>query len=101
MTDHSEPYWCDEHDPPVKCYEWCPACAEWGEYEVKELKELVVDLLKQNTTPKAFYVTTKTKNLVIKEIGLDQFKDEARRGGFDVIHVMDDITGPIKEEIWL
>lgn len=37
MTDYSEPYWCDEHDPPVKCYEWCPACAEWGEYEVKEL----------------------------------------------------------------
>ena len=35
MTDYSEPYWCDEHDPPVKCYEWCPACAEWGEYEVK------------------------------------------------------------------
>lgn len=36
MTDHSEPYWCDEHNPPVKCYEWCPACAEWGEYEVSE-----------------------------------------------------------------
>lgn len=28
MTEYSEPYWCDEHDPPEKCYEWCPACAE-------------------------------------------------------------------------
>jgi len=62
------------------------------------------ELVKKDLPPKPdkpFYVTTKTKNLVIEAIGLDQFKDEVRRGGFDIIHVMDDITGPIKEEIWL
>ena len=32
MIDYSEPYWCDEHDPPVRCYEWCPACADPEEY---------------------------------------------------------------------
>ncbi len=67
----------------------------------KELKEIIADLLKPDTTPKAFYVTTKTKNLVIEAIGLEQFKHEVRREGFDVIHVMDDISGPVKEEIWL
>lgn len=61
----------------------------------------IKDLLKPDTTPKAFYVTTKTKNLVIEAIGLEQFKAEVRREGFDVINVMDDITGPVKEEIWL
>lgn len=50
---------------------------------------------------KPFYVTTKTKNLVIEAIGLEQFKAEVSREGFDVIHVMDEISGPIKEEIWL
>lgn len=67
----------------------------------KELKEVIADLLKPDTTPKAFYVTIKTKNLVVEEIGLEQFKAEVRREGFDVIHVMDDIIGPVKEEIWL
>lgn len=61
----------------------------------------IKDLLKPDTIPKAFYVTTKTKNLVIEAIGLEQFKAEVRREGFDVIHVMDDISGPVKEEIWL
>lgn len=61
----------------------------------------IKDILKQDTTPKAFYVTTKTKNLVIEAIGLEQFKAEVRREGFDVIHVMDYISDPIKEEIWL
>lgn len=61
----------------------------------------IKELLKPDTTPKALYVTTKTKNLVIEAIGLDQFKDEVGRGGFDVIHVMDDINGSVKEEIWL
>lgn len=32
MVDYLEPYWCDEHDPPVLCYEWCPACADPEEY---------------------------------------------------------------------
>ena len=32
MTDYNEPYWCGEHDPPVKCYEWCPACAGEDHY---------------------------------------------------------------------
>lgn len=68
---------------------------------MKELKEIIADLLKPDTTPKAFYVTTKTKNLVIEAIGLEHFKHEVRREGFDVIHVMDDIIGPVKEKIWL
>lgn len=51
--------------------------------------------------PKVFTCTTKTKNLVIKEIGLESFKNEARLCGMDVIHIMDDIFGPVKEEIWL
>jgi len=62
------------------------------------------ELVKKDLPPKsdkAFYVTTKTKNLVIEAIGLEQFKAEVRREGIDVIHVMDDITGPVKEEIWL
>lgn len=38
MTDYSEPYWCEEHDPPVKCYDYCEICAEddlfnWGEQD--------------------------------------------------------------------
>lgn len=67
----------------------------------RELKELIADIWKEDTTPEVFYVTIKTKNLVVEEIGLEQFKAEVRRGGFDIIHVMDDITGPVKEEIWL
>lgn len=67
----------------------------------KQLKEIIADLLKPDTTPKVFTCTTKTKNLVIKEIGLEGFKYEARLCGMDVIHVMDDIFGPVKEEIWL
>lgn len=59
------------------------------------------DILKPDTTPKTFYVTTKTKNLVIEALGLEQFKAEVRREGFEVIHVMDEISGPVKEEIWL
>ena len=61
------------------------------------------ELVKKDLPPttKAFYVTTKTKNIVVEEIGLEQFKAEVRRKGFDVIHVMDDIIGPVKEEIWL
>lgn len=62
------------------------------------------ELVKKDLPPtpnKPFYVTTKTKNLVIEAIGLEQFKYEVRREGFGVIHVMDDINGPIKEEIWL
>lgn len=51
--------------------------------------------------PKVFVCTTKTKNLVVKKIGLEAFKNEARLCGMDVIHIMDDIFGPIKEEIWL
>lgn len=61
----------------------------------------IKDLLKPDTTPKTFYVTTKTKGLVIEAIGLEQFRAEVRREGFDVIHVMDDFSGPIKEQIWL
>lgn len=62
------------------------------------------ELIKKHLLPKSnkpFYVTTKTKNLIIQEIGLEQFKAEVCREGFEVIHVMDDITGPVKEEIWL
>lgn len=61
----------------------------------------IKDLLKPDTTPKVFICTTKTKNLVVKEIGLEGFKDEARLCGMDIIHVMDNIFGPVKEEIWL
>lgn len=61
----------------------------------------IKDLLKPDTTPKVFICTTTTKNLVVKEIGLESFKNEARWCGMDVIHVMDDILGPVKEEIWL
>lgn len=67
----------------------------------KEPKEIIADLLKSDTTPKVFVCTTKTKNLVVKEIGLESFKNEARWCGMDVIRVMDDIFGLVKEEIWL
>ena len=67
----------------------------------KELKEIIADLLKPDTTPKVFICTTKTKNLISEKMGLEGFKDEARLCGMDVIHIMDDINGPVKEEIWL
>jgi len=43
MIDYSEPYWCDEHEPPIRCYEWCPVCADPENYyynwEEKEWSE--------------------------------------------------------------
>jgi hypothetical protein len=59
------------------------------------------ELLKEDTTPKVFVLTSKTRKSVINKIGIEEFKNELRRFGFNVAYVMDDISGPVKEKIWV
>lgn len=32
MINYDEPYWCEEDHPPVRCWGYCPACADPEEY---------------------------------------------------------------------
>jgi len=61
----------------------------------------IKELFKAEPRPKQFVCTSKVKNLVVADIGLEGFKNEVRYSGFDVIYVMDNITGPVLEEIWV
>lgn len=67
----------------------------------KELKSLVKSLIEADNRAKIFYITSKCLDLLTKEVGLEIIKSECRIFGFYVIHVVDDISGPLKEEIWL
>lgn len=33
MINYDEPYWCEEDHPPVRCWGYCPACAELADEE--------------------------------------------------------------------
>ena len=60
-----------------------------------------VEAYSKKFEPKVFILTSKVKDIVVADIGLEGFKDEVRAGGFSLIQVIDNITGPVKEEILL
>lgn len=69
----------------------------------KELFQRLIDSMESFNKPDPipFIISTKGKEICVRELGLEGFKNEVRMFGFTVVHVVDNIVGPIKERIEL
>lgn len=69
--------------------------------KLKELFEKFVNSIETPNTPNVFILSTKQKDIFVNKLGMEAFKNEVRMFGFTVICIVDNISGPIKEEIQL
>ena len=67
----------------------------------RELFQRFIDSMESFNEPVPFIISSKSKEICIQKLGLEGFKNEIRMFGFTVVHVVDNIVGPIKEEIEL
>lgn len=69
----------------------------------KQLFQRLIDSMESFNQPEPipFIISSKAKEICIRELGLEGFKNEIRMFGFTVIHVLDNVVGPVKEEIEL
>jgi hypothetical protein len=69
--------------------------------KLKELFEKFLNSIETTNTPNVFILSTKQKDIFVNKLGMEAFKNEVRMFGFTVICIVDNISGPIKEEIQL
>lgn len=71
------------------------------DYFINSATGIEYQMYKSSLESRPFICTTKIKDQAINTIGLESFKAEVSRGGFNVIWIMDEVFGEVKERIKL